>query len=105
MYNILLLLDLPELSNFLSNPIDTLAQVLSSTLGFMGYTLILFLLVAQVYLHTKSIETCGTFIVLFGACASVLYPIAISLIMLILGVGLIFGGVMWKAFFKSRGEY
>jgi len=105
MFNTLLLLDLPDLSSFTSNPIDTLGQVLTSSLGFFGYALVLLLLVALVYIHTSSLETCGTFIVLFGAVASVLYPITISIIMLVLGIGLIFGGVMWKAFFKSRGEY
>jgi len=103
--NNLMLITLPDVSELLDNPINGLSQVLTSPFGVFGYVLILFCLCALVFSYSKNWDAVGIFIVLFGAVASVLFPIEIALMMLILGVGIIFGSVFWKALFKSRGEY
>jgi len=105
MNNLLLLLDLPDITELLNNPFNGLSQVLTEPFGFLGYALILISLCAIVYSYSKNWEAVGVFIVLFGAVASVLFPIVIALMMLTLGIGTIFGSVLWKAVFKSRGEY
>ena len=103
--NNLALLNLPDISELLNNPFNGLSQVLTEPFGVIGYIIILFALCAIVFSYTKNWEGVGIFIVLFGAAASVLFPIIIALMMLVLGIGVIFGSVFWKAMFKSRGGY
>ena len=105
MNNFVALLDTPSITEFLDEPIQSLTAVLTSDFGIIGYILILFSLCAITYSITKNWESVGIFIILFGAAASVLFPIEIGFIMLVLGVGVIFGSVFWKALFKTRGEY
>ena len=96
---------LPSIDEFMNNPIQGISSVLTTPFGVIGYIFILFAIVAITYSYTRNFESVGIIIVLFGALASVLYPIQVTLMMLFLGVGVIFGSTLWKAVFKSRGDY
>jgi hypothetical protein len=96
---------LPPLSDFTSNPIETIVSVLTTPFGVFGYIFVLFALIAIVYSYTKNVESIGIFIVLYGILADVFYPPAIAILINFLGLGLIFGGVIYKALFKERGDY
>lgn len=105
MINILALLDLPDLSQFLDNPISVISQVLTSPFGVAGYIFILFALIAIVYSYNRNMESVGIFVILYGIPADILYPFQIVMMINFIGIGLIFGGVLWKAVFKQRGDY
>ena len=96
---------LPSLAQFLNNPIEAISQTLTAPFGVFGYIFILFSLIAIVYSYNRNVESIGIFIVLYGIVADVLYPPIIAIMINIIGIGLIFGGVIYKSMLKERGEF
>lgn len=96
---------LPSIQYFINNPIDGIAQTLTTPYGVFGYIFIMFALIAIVFYNTKNVESIGIFIVLYGIVADVLYPPIIAIFINLIGIGLIFGGVIYKSMFKERGEF
>lgn len=96
---------LPSISYFIQNPFDAISQTLTTPFGVFGYMFILFALIAIVYSYNRNVESIGIFIILYGIVADVLYPPIIAIMINILGIGLIFGGVIYKSMFKERGEF
>ena len=96
---------LPSIEYFISNPIDGIVQTLTTPFGVFGYMFILFALIAIVFSYTKNVESIGIFIILYGIVADILYPPIIAIFINLVGIGLIFGGVIYKSLFKERGDF
>ena len=102
MNEFLLLIDAPTLSEFISNPIQTLSAVLTSPFGVFGYIFVMLALITITWSYTKNIFSIGLFIIVYGVVADILYPLNFAMIVNIIGVGIIFGGVLYEGVFKDR---
>jgi len=101
--NIIALLDLPDISEFLANPVNTIFQILYITLGVFGYIFVVFSLMAIVYSHTKNVFAVSVFLILFGSAFAVLFPISFQILIYVI-IGIIITSIIWKVFFLGRND-
>ncbi len=98
----LMLMNLPDITEFIDNPMQVITQVLTSSFGVFGYILVMFCLLVIVWSYTKNAFSMGIFIVLYGVVADVLYPAPFIIFVNVIGIGLIFGGVLFKGVFSDE---
>jgi len=102
MNNILMLIDTPPLTEFMDNPFQAISSVLTGPFGVFGYIFVMFALMAIVYYHTKNAFMVGVFIVLYGVVADLLYPATFIIAINFIGIGFIFGSVLYNGLFRDR---
>lgn len=104
MNKILMLINSPSLTEFMNNPIQAISAMLTSPFGIFGYIFVMFALLAITYSYTRNMFAVGIFIIIYGVVADVLYPASFAVVINMLGIGFIFGEVLYRGFFKDRGD-